>query len=541
MQNLKSILKLGGSGILGISLLTGTITSCTPDKEEEKQPNILFIIADDYGYHDLSITGSEYYETPNIDRLAGESTIFTQGYTASQVCSPARASIMSGKFTPRHGITDWIGAPEGESWRNMDRHTKLLPPEYNHQLPQAYTTWPEAMKEAEYKTFFAGKWHLGGEGSWPEDHGFDINKGGWDKGSPIGGFFSPWENPNLENHYDGESLTMRLARETAQFLKNNNPKETGQPVFAALSFYAVHAPLQTTQEKWGKYRDKADEMGITPKGEGFEMGHFLPIRQVQDNPVYAGMVETMDQSVGLVMNALEEAEISDNTVVVFTSDHGGVCSGDAYATTNAPLRGGKGYQFEGGLRVPYFVKVPGLTSGDSCDVPVFGTDFYPTALDLAGKELKPEEHNDGVSIVPLLQGQDIEERDLIWHYPHYGNQGGRPSSIIRRGEWKLIHYYEESSQALYNVTNDPYEQNNLATERPEKTLKLASALKKKLKEMGARYPYKDPQYDPEKEKQHLKEVEKELMPWLEQQRLQFLSRDYEPGNNWWGSEATDQH
>jgi arylsulfatase A-like enzyme len=405
-------------------------------KLHPQKPNILFILADDLGYHDLSCTGSTYYETPHIDRIAAEGMIFTEGYAACQVCSPSRASIMSGKFAARHGITDWIGARTGEEWRKQNRFNKLLPPEYIHNLPHEYTTLPEALKEAGYKTFFAGKWHLGSEGSWPEDHGFDINKGGWDKGSPMGGFYAPWENPRLESGPDGESLTMRLARETAEFIKANSDTS----FFAFLSFYAVHAPLETTQEKWAKYRDKAEQAGIAETG--FEMGHFLPIRQVQDHPVYAGLVETMDDAVGVVLTALDELGLADNTIIIFTSDNGGVAAGDAFATSNKPLRAGKGYQFEGGIREPYFMKVPWLdVAGKQTDVPATGTDFYPTLLELAGLELKPEEHSDGMSLVSVLKGGTLPERPLIWHYPHYGNQGGEPSSIIRLGEWKLIHYY----------------------------------------------------------------------------------------------------
>jgi arylsulfatase A-like enzyme len=408
------------------------LNACQTKKEEPQKPNIVFILADDLGYHDLSVMGSDYYETPHIDRIANEGMIFTDGYANCQVCSPSRASIMSGKFTARHGITDWIGAPTGKEWRKQGRHNKLLPPEYVHNLPDEYVTLPEALKEAGYKTFFAGKWHLGSKGSWPEDHGFDINKGGWDKGSPMGGFYAPWENPRLESGPDGESLTMRLAHETASFLEEHQDTS----FFAFLSFYAVHAPLQTTQEKWAKYRDKAEEMGIAETG--FEMGHFLPIRQVQDHPVYAGLVETMDDAVGVVLKALDELGLAENTIVIFTSDNGGVAAGDAFATSNKPLRAGKGYQFEGGIREPYFIKLPGMEGGQKNTTPVTGSDFYPTLLELAGADLRPEEHTDGISLVPLLNGGTIDERPLIWHYPHYGNQGGEPSSIIRLGDWKLI-------------------------------------------------------------------------------------------------------
>ncbi|WP_372948679.1 sulfatase [Mariniphaga sp.] len=509
------------------------LASCQNGQKQDSKPtkpNIVFILADDFGYHDMSVMGSEFYETPHIDRIANEGMIFTDGYANCQVCSPSRASIMSGKFTARHGITDWIGARTGEEWRKAGRFNKLLPPEYVHNLPHEYTTLPEALKEAGYKTFFAGKWHLGSEGSWPEDHGFDINKGGWDKGSPMGGFYAPWENPRLESGPDGESLTMRLAHETADFLKEH--KDTS--FFAFLSFYAVHAPLQTTQAKWAKYRAKAEEMGIAETG--FEMGHFLPIRQVQDNPVYAGLLETMDDAVGVVLKALDELGLAENTIVIFTSDNGGVAAGDAFATSNKPLRAGKGYQFEGGIREPYFIKVPWLEiAGKKSEVPVTGSDFYPTLLELAGAELKPNEHNDGMSLVPVLNGGTFPERPLIWHYPHYGNQGGEPSSIIRLGDWKLIHYYEDGREELYNLKTDVEETTDVSAENSELAKQLSKQLFAYLNEVGARFPEKDPEYSENLEKEHLERVRTVRLPQLEKQRLEFLSKDFDPGNNWWGS------
>jgi arylsulfatase A-like enzyme len=528
---MKRILHL--TPVLVFSVLT--FFSCQPKVEEKPKPNILFILADDFGYHDMSVMGSEFYETPHIDRIANEGMIFTDGYAACQVCSPSRASIMSGKFPARHGITDWIGAKTGEDWRNQGRHNQLLPPEYVHNLPHEYTTLPEALKEAGYKTFFAGKWHLGGEGSWPEDHGFDINKGGWDSGSPHGGYFAPWKNPNLESGPDGENLSMRLAKETATFIEEN--KDTS--FFACLSFYAVHGPIQTTQEKWAKYRQKAENTGIAITG--FKMGHFLPIRQVQDNPVYAGLVETMDDAVGIVLEALDELGLAENTIVIFTSDNGGVAAGDAFATSNLPLRGGKGYQFEGGIREPYFIKVPWLDiAGKKSDVPATGTDFYPTLLELAGAELKPGEHSDGVSLVPILTGRTLPERPLIWHYPHYGNQGGEPSSIIRLGDWKLIHYYEDSREKLYNLKTDLEETTDVSAEKPELTKQLSEQLFAYLNKVGARFPEKDPEYSEKLEKEYLKKVRTVRMPQLEKQRLEFLSEDFDPGNNWWGSQTNKQ-
>lgn len=528
--------------IIYILLISGFVCiSCTEERVQRpapQKPNVLFIIADDFGAHDMSAFGSEFYETPNLDSLASQSMIFTNGYAAARVCSPARASIMSGQSPARHGITDWIGAPVGEEWRERGRHTKLLPPDYRKSLPHEYVILPEALKEEGYTTFFAGKWHLGGEGSYPEDHGFDYNKGGFEAGGPYtGGYFSPFNNPKMEDYPDetGMSYSEKLAKETSDFIRQNGEK----PFFAFLSFYAVHAPIQTTQAYWQKYRDKADRLGIAETG--FEMGHFLPIRTVQDNPVYAGLIQHMDDAVGQVLNTLEQMGLVENTIVIFTSDHGGVSSGDDYATSNKPFRGGKGTQYEGGLRVPYFINVPWLNlRGNENDTPVTGTDFYPTILDLVEAELRPTEHVDGVSLKPLFEGNEIQDRLLFWHYPHYGNQGGRPSSVVRDGRWKLIRYYSDSTEVLYDLQSDIEEQVDVRAQNKEVAEQLGKELTNYLERTGATYPMMDPMYDPEAEANHLRNVENQLMPRLEERRLEYLSPDYSPGNNWWGSEPDEK-
>lgn len=508
------------------------------EEEKDSKPNILFILVDDLGYSDLSYTGSEFYETPNIDRIAREGTVFTNGYAAAPVCSPSRASIMTGKTPARHDITVHIGSPSGVAWRTRNRFSKLLPVDYTHNLPAEYITMPEALREVGYKTFFAGKWHLGNEGSWPEDHGFDINIGGWTSGGPNGGYFDPYNNPNLPNRTPGENLSHRLADETVKFITENNPAKTGKPFFAFLSFYAVHSAIQTSQEKWKKYRNKAEQMGLSEKG--YSMGKYLPIRQVQDNPIYAGLVEQMDEAVGEVLRALDELGLDENTIVVFTSDNGGVAAGDNFSTSNKPLRAGKGYQYEGGIREPYFIKIPGLsTPGEQIDFPVSGMDFYPTLLDLAGADLLPEQHNDGISLLPLMKGEALAERPLIWHFPHYGNQGGEPSSIIRRGDWKLIHYYEDGRKELYNLAMDISETTNLSEKHPERVQEMGKELFEYLTAVGAKYPTPDPEYSEAKEKEYLRKVVSEKMPELEKQRLEMLSNEFNPGNKWWGSMVTN--
>lgn len=504
----------------------------TLKSKDEKPPNIIYILADDLGVKDLGQTGSNYYSTPNIDRLASGSLIFTQAYSNSRVCSPSRASILTGRFTARHGITDWIGAKTGENWRTLNRYDQMLPANYVHALPKADTTLAEALKTQGYQTFFAGKWHLGGEGSLPENHGFDINVGGLDKGTPPGGYFSPFKNEKLADKRPGENLSLRLADETISFIKNNKSK----PFFAFLSFYAVHGPIQTTQEKWKKYRDKAAQMGITDTV--FAMDKNLPIRHKQDNPVYAGLVETLDEAVGKVITALQEEGLDKNTIIILTSDNGGVTSGDSYSTSNLPYKGGKGYQWEGGIRVPLYMHIPNSDlKTNEINYPVTLADLYPTLLDYAHLKLLPNQHLDGMSLKNLIDTRNrYPERPLFWHYPHYGNQGGDPSSIIRKGDWKLIYLYENQQKLLFNLSSDPYEEKDVAQKFPKKTQELFDNLQEWLKSVNAKYPIPDPTFDPEKRKEYEKRI-RALLIKQEKIRKKMLKKDYQPNADWWGSET----
>jgi arylsulfatase A-like enzyme len=498
---------------------------------ETKAPNIVYILVDDLGAHDLGYTGSTFYHTPNIDRLSREAMNFTNGYAASRVCSPSRASIMLGKYTARHGITDWIGAKTGTEWRKRNRNNKLLPADYTTSLPHEDITIAEAMKTAGYKTFFAGKWHLGDKGSYPEDHGFDINKGGFHRGGPPGGFFSPWQNPKLKSKTKGENLTLRLAEETTKFIK----KHRDTTFFAFLSFYAVHAPLQTTEARWQKFRDKAETQGIADKG--YVMERNLPIRQVQDNPIYAGLLETVDDAVGLVLKTIEDAGIAENTIIVFTSDNGGVASGDHYATSNLPLRGGKGYQWEGGLRVPYLIKVPWLETEDkTTNYAVNGTDFYPTLLDLANIPLKRTQHVDGVSLKPLLEGKHMkQERPMFWHYPHYGNQGGEPASILQENNRKYIYYWEDGREELYNLPSPESDNLNIIKQEPLAAERMRLKLFSWLKQVEAKQPTPDTTYNSARAKVMKTNIVSKKLPSLEKKRKQMLSKDFMPNVDWWKS------
>ena len=522
--------------ILSFALLLIGCQASEQNDNAPAQPNILFILADDLGYNDLSCMGSTFYESPNIDRIAKQGVIFTNGYAACQVCSPSRASIMTGKNPARHGITDWIGAAHGESWRKAKRYTKMLPPDYVRHLAFDDTSIAEAFQKNGYKTFFAGKWHLGNEGSYPQDHGFDQNEGGYERGGPYsGGFFSPFNNPQMDDHPKelGMSLPEKLAKETGEFIEENQEG----PFFAFLSFYAVHAPIQTTEENWKKYRGKAKDQGIAESG--FKMERHMPIRKQQDNPVYAGLIEHMDDAVGQVLDKLEALGLDDNTIVVFTSDNGGVASGDNYSTNLDPLRGGKGYQWEGGIKVPYLVYVPWMKhNGRKENSRVTGTDFYPTLLDLAGLELMPNQHTDGQSFKYVLAGKQLEPRPLIWHYPHYGNQGGDPSSVIIKDDMKLIYYHETAVSELYDLNHDISEQDDLSKKEEELVINLREELLSSLKSMGAKFPVHDPNYSQDSfDIRHARFVN-ETMPRLEKQRSEMLSENWSPNEDWWGSSIT---
>lgn len=515
-------------------VLVAIILSCfsaVAAEPENKKLNFLVFLVDDLGKMDIGIEGSSFHETPNIDKLAIKSMRFTNGYATAPVCSPSRASLLLGTYPTRHGITDYIGAKTGTDWQ---RNTKLLPPAHNEALPKDDITIAEALQQGGYKTFFAGKWHLGNKGALPEDNGFNINIGGHHRGSPPGGYFSPYKNPKMEDGKAGESLTLRLAQETASFIEQNK----NQPFFAYLSFYTVHSPIQSSESLWKKYQKKAIKQGIPDKR--FKFDRTKGVRQIQDNPVYAGMVETLDNAVGIVLDKLKETGQDQNTVIVFTSDNGGLSSGGPFATSSLPYRGGKGRQWEGGIREPFYIYAPQITKSNSIsDVPVIATDIYPTILNLAKLPLLPEQHKDGLSLLPLLSEQKslgkLNDRNLFWHYPHYGNQGGEPSSIIRSGDWKLIHYYEDGRDELYNLANDVSEQNNLAASNATQTKQLRVTLDNWLKATGATMPVKNPNFDANKHTKNLRQAATKDMDKLEAKHARFLKVNYVPNKTWWDS------
>jgi arylsulfatase A-like enzyme len=456
------------------------------------QPNIIFFLVDDLGQRDLGCYGSTFYETPNIDRLAKDGARFTDAYAACPVCSPTRAAIMSGLWPQRTGITDYIGAPlTPELWK---RNTRLLPAPYSDRLALDTPTLAKAMKSAGYATFFAGKWHLGPEGWWPENQGFDINMGGMDRGGPYGGkkYFSPYGNPRLTDGPEGEHLPDRLATETAQFIADNKDN----PFFAYFSFYDVHTPLMARADLQKKYEEKRQRLGLTDQwGREGERD----VRLTQDHAVYAAMVEAMDQAVGKVLAKLDELGLRENTLVILTSDNGGLSTSEGWPTSNLPLRGGKGWMYEGGIRESLLVRWPAVVKpGRVVSTPVSSPDFFPTLLEAAHAKPQPGQVLDGLSLLPVLKGDDLPERALFWHYPHYGNQGGAPAAAIRRGDHKLIEWYEDGRVELFNVVTDIGEKSDLSKTQPEITTRLLAELHAWQKQVGAKFSTPNPAYDPAK-------------------------------------------
>jgi arylsulfatase A-like enzyme len=454
-----------------------------------ERPNILVFLADDLGQRDLGCYGSTFHETPNIDKLARDGALFTNAYAACPVCSPTRASLLTGQYPVRTGVTDYIGAPSPTAW---NRNTKLLPAAYVDRLPHETVNLARLLKGAGYATFFAGKWHLGPQTHWPETQGFDINKGGADWGGPYGGkkYFSPYGNPRLEDGPEGEHLPDRLASETAAFIEANRDK----PFMAYLSFYSVHTPLMSRKDLEAKYKEKRERLQLK---EAWGREGERDVRLVQEHAVYAGMVDAMDQAVGKVLAKLDALKLGEKTIVIFTSDNGGLSTSEGWPTSNLPLRGGKGWMYEGGIREPFLVRWNGTVKpGTVIDTPISSPDLLPTFAALAGAAL-PNQPVDGVSLVPLLKGEALPERMLYWHYPHYGNQGGAPGGAVRRGDWKLIEWYEDNTHELYNLRNDIGEKENLSAKHGDIVRELAQALDSWRKATGAKMPSKNPKFNPE--------------------------------------------
>lgn len=445
-----------------------------------QKPNIVFILVDDLSWSDVSYNGSTTYETPNVDRLSGQGMVFSDFYTAGPVCSPTRSSILTGKYTARTGITTYLLSPE----RDPDYVTPHLPLEE--------FTIAEALQEQDYATGYFGKWHLGyAKEQWAANQGFDVAIGGmdlpwaWeiahpgveapdmDRSKGHKRFFSPHHLSFMEDGPEGEYLTDRLTNETIKFIEDNKDR----PFFAFLSFHTVHTPLQAKEEIVKKYAEKIKSMGLDTLEEKDKSE-----KRYQNNPNYAAMVHHMDENVGRIMECLQELNLEENTILVFSSDNGGKGS----VTSNYPLKGMKHNLDEGGIRVPLIVRWTGKTkAGSSSDLPLVSNDFYPTFLELAGAPLRPEQHIDGKSFGDvLLSKSDKIERDAIyWHYPH-----SRMEGAVRKGDYKLIYYYKTGATKLYNLRDDISELNDLSMADRGRREAMLKMLKIWLMEVDAKFP-----------------------------------------------------
>jgi len=478
-----------GAGAVAASLTgcSGTLTRLMTGSK--RKLNFVFILIDDLGWIDTGCYGSSFYETPNIDRLATQGMRFTDAYAASPVCSPTRASILTGKYPARLNLTDWIGGSQ---------RGDLLPAEYIHQMPLEEVTIAEAFKESGYSTCFIGKWHLGDQPFFPEHQGFDINIGGHDAGQPSSYFFpyknederrSYWDVPGLDGGQEDEYLTDRLTDEAVEFIDQSSD----QPFLLYLSHYAVHTPVQSKEDLTEKYRVKASEL---PPTEGLahrnEQGYGTT-KLVQDNAAYAGMIESVDESVGRILDKLDQLDLTDSTAVIFMSDNGGLSTlarSRNSPTSNVPLRAGKGWLYEGGIREPLIVRWPGVVAaGSICREPVISTDLYPTMLEIADLQMRPEQHEDGRSLVSLLkQTGPVDREAIFWHFPHYHGSGNRPSGAVRSGDYKLIEWFENGRIELYNLNKDIREENDLAAAMPLKAAELREMLYRWHESVDARMP-----------------------------------------------------
>jgi arylsulfatase A-like enzyme len=521
-------------------LLVAIILASVPANAAERLPNVVLFLVDDLGWTDLGCYGSRFYETPHIDKLAQEGVRFTQAYAACPVCSPTRASILTGKYPARLRMTDWLPGRKEFSFQ------KLQNARIRQQLPSEEVTLAEALRKQGYATAHFGKWHLGEEPSGPRQHGFEVQIPRWHKGWPKAGYQAPFQLEGLGDQ-PGDYLTDRLTDEALKYVEANKDR----PFFLYLSHFAVHDPIQGRPDLVQKYQAKLrrsqpdkepafvlegnpdarpplsrTELTALLKKEAWQGYGVLPkqtvkIKQRQDNVQFAAMVESMDESLGRVLEKLKTLGLADNTIVIFVSDNGGMSAANfgrpdrsipatqldaAYATANLPLRGGKGWLYEGGIRVPLIVKWPGhrvLLSTDRprtaiCDVPVISTDLYPSVLEMIGVPALPEQHQDGISFVPLWNGAtELDREALYWHFPHYSNHGMQsPGGAVRSGDHKLIEYFENHTVQLFHLAKDPGEQHDLAREEPETGARLRAMLHRWRESVSAQTMESNPDYRP---------------------------------------------
>lgn len=446
-----------------------------------QQPNFVVIVVDDLGYMDIGANNPRcFYDTPHIDKLAESGMRFTNGYAANPVCSPTRYSLMTGKYPSRVDATNYFSGKRGGRFR---------PAPLNDKMPLDEITVAQMLKGKGYKTFFAGKWHLGKEKAYyPQNRGFDVNIGGHFRGGPYTGkrYFAPFENPEMEKESpEGDHLPDRLARDTASFIEANKDG----PFLAYLSFYSVHTPLMGRPDLVKKYKPLAEQIEgeeFADEEQIFPNGKPRKVRVLQKHAVYAAMVEAMDDAVGKVLKQLEDSGVADRTIVFFTSDNGGLSTSEGSPTSNLPFRGGKGWVYEGGIREPWIVRHPRMVkAGSVSDQPICSIDLFPTIASAAGIEVQHQV--DGIDLLPALMGDALSRDTLYWHYPHYSNQGGIPAGAIRQGDYKLIERYEDGRVQLFHLKDDLSEQKDLANEMPDRVNAMRDKLHRWYREVDAKF------------------------------------------------------
>jgi arylsulfatase A-like enzyme len=525
-----------------VSIYTNAQSMPQSAHSQKKKMNVIFFLVDDMGWSDVGYEGSRFYETPVIDSFAKEGVRFTRAYAACPVCSPTRGSILTGEYPARTHLTDWLPGRKDFPFQ------KLKEVRSAQHLPYGQPTLPKVLQENGYATAIFGKWHLGEDSASTRRQGFDLHIPHWNKGWPNGTYFSPFGMKGLEGGPKGEYLTDRLTDEALKWVQQNR----FHPFFLYLAHFAVHDPIQGRGDLVVKYEKKLnhsphkkgtpyilEENPASPdplsreeltsllkdkryQGFSYLPGRIVKIKQYQDNPQFAAMVESVDESLGRVLAKLKELKLDKNTIIIFFSDNGGMSAANfgrptrqiarcdlnkAYSTSNLPLRGGKGWVYEGGIREPLVIYWPGSGHhGTVSDVPVISTDFYATILDMLG--IQPDKHAqdgiDGMSLVPLLNEQkdgvqQIKDRALYWHWPNYSNHGEQsPGGAVRYGDYKLIEYYENGAVQLFNIKTDPGEQHDLTRSNPAKVNELRAMLHAWRKKVHAEMPVPNPNYDPKK-------------------------------------------
>ncbi|MBT3198824.1 MAG: sulfatase-like hydrolase/transferase [Phycisphaerales bacterium] len=478
----REFLKIAGMGAAALVLPARIVA-----QPARSRPNVLFILVDDFGWNDVGYNGSTFYETPHIDQLSTEWMRFDFCYTPSPMCSPTRTSVMTGKSPARHGVTQWLPG------RQVKNEKVLCAKTFSH-MKKEETTLAEAFREGGYTTGFLGKWHMGAlkKTGGPKNHGFDSQLAVIETNKCA--MFYPFNNhpKYFPDAKKGDNFTDKLTDAAVEFVTTKRDK----PFFLYLAHFAMHAPIASKPELRRKFEAKAKKLPPLSKTESMIHDPYgsKPYKKRQDEPEYAGELATLDENIGRLVKALKDGGLYENTIIIFTGDNGGR-TGFFHGppTSVQPLRAGKTYVFEGGLRTPLLIHWPGRTKpGTNCQTPVIGMDFYPTLLEMAHLPAKPKQHVDGVSLVPLIEGKTFKRDALYWHFPHYQGEGGYPASAIRQGDYKLIMNYHHGDVLLYDIAKDPHEKNDLAASMPDKTRALKTKLVGFLKETNAKIPKPNP-------------------------------------------------